>query len=63
MNAADLLKYDEEVAITCGVIFWCFKNKIMVQNRLPVWKNTTWSRMTESVGNNENLNDFGITVI
>jgi hypothetical protein len=23
---------------------------------------TTWSRMTESVGNNENLNDFGTTV-
>jgi hypothetical protein len=25
--------------------------------------NTAWSRMTESVGDNENLNDFGTTVI
>jgi hypothetical protein len=24
--------------------------------------NMAWSRMTESVGNNENLNDFGTTV-
>jgi hypothetical protein len=24
---------------------------------------TAWSRMTESVGNNENLSDFGTTVI
>jgi hypothetical protein len=39
--------------------FWVVKTDTENENLT----NTTWSAMTKSVGNNENLNDFGTTVI
>jgi hypothetical protein len=43
---------------------WAFMALFDILTQMTfVTKYTAWSRMTESVGNNENLNDFGTTVI